>query len=57
MPFGLCSAPEVFQRKVHELIEGMQNVEVIADDFVVVGYVETQEEAIRSHDDHLVAFL
>ena len=38
MPFGLCSAPEVFQRKVHELIEGMQNVEVIADDFVVLGY-------------------
>ena len=57
MPFGLCSAPEVFQRRKHELIEGMPNVEVIADDFVVVGYGETQEDAIRNHDDHLVAFL
>lgn len=57
MPFGLCSAPEVFQRRMHELIEGMPNVEVIAYDFVVVGYGETQEDAIRNHDDHLVAFL
>ena len=57
MPFGLCSAPEVFQRRMHELIEGMPNVEVIADDFVVVGYGETQQDAIRNHDDHLVAFL
>ena len=23
MPFGICSAPEVFQRKIHELIEGL----------------------------------
>ena len=53
MPFGLCSAPEVFQSRMHELIEGMPNVEMIADDFVVVGYGETQEEAIRN----LVAFL
>ena len=57
MPFGLCSAPEVFQRMMHELIEGMPNVEVIADDLVIVGYGETQEDAIRNHDDHLVAFL
>ena len=57
MPFGICSVPEMFQRRMHELIGGMLNVEVIADDFVVVGYGETQEEAIRNHDDHLVAFL
>ena len=46
MSFGICSAPEVLQRRMHELIEGMPNVEVIADDFVVVGYGETQEEAM-----------
>ena len=28
-----------FQRKMHELIEGLNGVEVIADDFVVVGYL------------------
>ena len=37
LPFGIKSAPEIFQRKMHELIEGLIGVEVIADDFVVVG--------------------
>ena len=37
MPFGIRSGPEVFHRKMHELIEGLRGVEVIADDFVVVG--------------------
>ena len=31
MPFGIQSAPEVFQRKKHELIQGMPHVEVVAD--------------------------
>ena len=50
-------APEVFQRSMHKLIEGMPNIEVISDDFVVVGYGEMQEEAICNHDDNLMAFL
>ena len=45
MPFGLNSAPEVFQRKMHELIEGLEGVEVIADDFLVYRRGETQEAA------------
>ena len=57
MPFGIKSAPEVFQRKMHELIEGMPQVEVIADDFVVVGKGNTLEEANKDHDQHLLAFL
>ncbi len=57
MPFGIQSAPEVFQRRMHELIEGMPNVEVIADDFVVVGYRCTVEEAHQDHDKNLTAFL
>ncbi len=36
MPFGIDSAPEVFQRKMHELIEGLTGIEVIADDFLIV---------------------
>ena len=35
MPFGIRSAPEVFQRKMHELIEGLRGVEVIADDLLL----------------------
>ena len=57
LPFGISSAPEVFQRKMHELIEGLKGIEVVADDFIVVGYVDTMEEANRNHDNTLMAFL
>ena len=53
MPFGLSSAPEIFQRRMHELIEGLKGIEVIADDFVIVGYGDTQEAATASHDQRL----
>ena len=36
MPFGICSAPEIFQQRMYKLIEGLPGVEVVADDFVVV---------------------
>lgn len=57
MPFGISSAPEIFQRRIHELIEGLQGVEVVADDFVVVGFGKTVPEATRDHDRNLEAFL
>ena len=53
MPFGICSAPEIFQRKMHEVIEGLQGVEVVADDFLAVGHGESIEEANRDHDKNL----
>ena len=57
MPFGISSAPEVFQRRMHELIEGLRGIEVVADDFVVAGFGDTLEEAFRDHNKNLVAFL
>ena len=42
---------------MHELIEGLQGVEVIADDLMTVGYGKSQEEAVRDHDENLTAFL
>ncbi len=53
MPFGINSAPEVFQRRMHELVEDLEGVEVVADDFVVVGFGVSQEEASDNHDLHL----
>ena len=52
-----CSAPEFCQRRMYELIEGLQGVEVIADDFLILGYGDSQEEAIHSHEQNLAAFL
>ena len=57
MPFGISSAPEVFQRHIHEVIEGLQGVEVVAHDFVVVGFGDTVQEATRDHDHNLEIFL
>lgn len=57
MPFGICLAPEVFQHKMHELIEGLSGVEVIADDIMVVGFGDTEEESRRDHDQYLEAFM
>ena len=55
--FGISSAPEVFQRRMHELIEGLNGTEVVADDFTVAGFGDTLEEAVRDHNKNLVAFL
>ena len=57
MPFGLCSAPEIFQSRMHEMVEGMDGIEVIADDFLIFGCGNTQQEAIRDHDKILRRFL
>ena len=57
IPFGIYSAPEIFQRRMHEMIEGLQGVEVVADDFLVFGRGELLEEANRDHDKNLDALL
>ncbi|UYV65499.1 K02A2.6-like, partial [Cordylochernes scorpioides] len=35
MPFGISATPEEIQRRLHEVIEGLEGVEVIADDILV----------------------
>ena len=57
MPFGINSAPEIWQRRMYEHIEGLKGVEVIADDFLVVGYGDTPEEWKADHDRNVRAFL
>ena len=57
LPFGISSAPEVFQRKMHELVEGMSGIEVVADDFIVVGCGTTVEEATDARDRVIINFL
>ena len=57
LPFGICSAPEVFQRRMTEMVEGLKGVEVIADDFLIIGYGDTEEEASENHDNNVIQFL
>ena len=42
---------------MHQLVEGLSGVEVIADDFVVVGFGDSMEDAIQNHDQNLCRFL
>ena len=57
MPFGISSAPEVYQRRMHDIIQGLPGVEVIADDILVYGKGSTKEEYIQDHDHNLTKLL
>ena len=56
MPFGISSAPEVWQRTMHEFVEDLNGVEVIADDFLIAGFGDTEEEVLRSLETNERAF-
>ena len=49
MPFGIKSAPEEFQRRLNECLEGLENISVIADDILIHSTGDTPEEAEASH--------
>ena len=50
MPFGICSAPEEWQRRLDHCFEGLDNTQVIADDTIIYGSGENDAEADKSHD-------
>ena len=56
MPFGICSAPEVWQRTMHAFVEHLDGVEVIADDFLIAGFGKTEQEVNRSLEENERAF-
>ena len=56
MPFGISCAPEEWQRRMHEITEGLPGVEVIADDFLVFGTGKTVPEATKDPDEKLRRF-
>ena len=57
LPFGISSAPEVFQQRMHQLIEGLSGIEVLTDDLIVIGCGNNVEEANSDHDRAFVNFL
>ena len=57
MPFGINSAHEVWQQWMTQIMEGLNQVEVIADDFLIYGVGDTTEEAMTNHDLVLQTFL
>ena len=57
LPFGINVAPEEFQRRIDESLEGLEGVKAIADDILVWGDGDTREEAIADHDKRLISLL
>ena len=53
MPFGISSAPEEFQRRMHLVVQDLPGVEVIADDILVYGCGSTEQEFMQHHDANL----
>lgn len=51
MPFGIASAPEIFQAAMHHVLEGLPNVAVVMDDILLWG--KTKQE----HDHSLQLLL
>ena len=51
LPFGITSAPEHFQRKMSQILEGLKGVVCMMDDILVYG--STQAE----HNSHLISVL
>ena len=49
LPFGISSAPEEFQRHLHDILCGMNGVVNIADDIVAVGRGKSLAEAQVDH--------
>ena len=46
MPFGICSASEVLQKRVYKVFGDMQGVEVIADDMIISGATEEEHDQL-----------
>ena len=57
MPFGLKTAPEEYQKHQREVLEGLEGIQVIADDILVCGFGDTVDQANKNHDEHLRCLL
>ena len=54
MPFGISPAPEYFQRKLDQNLEGLNGIYKIADDILFTGRGASIDEAVKDHDANLL---
>ena len=57
MPFGISPAPEIFQQKLNQCLEGLRGIHIIADDVLITGRGDTLDAANHDHDVNMRAFL
>ena len=51
LPFGVASAPAIFQRTIENILQGIPNVSVYLDDILITG--KTEEEHLRTLEEVL----
>ena len=49
MPFGLVSAPEVYQKIMHDLVAEIDNAICYIDDLIVYGKTRDEHNATLEH--------
>ena len=57
MPYGIKPAPELFQQKLTQCLEGLKGIYIIADDILITGRGQSLQEANIDHDNNLRALL
>lgn len=57
MPFGISFAPEEFESNLQEKLADIEGVEVIRDDIIVIWFGDTQEQALRNHDENMTMLI
>ena len=54
MPYGISPAPEYFQQKLDQNLQGLPGIYRIADDLLITGEGDTKEDTDKDHDANLV---
>ena len=57
LPFGIKTAPEDYQRRIHESLQNLSGIEDIVEDILCVGEGDTYESAVEDHDRNLIALV
>lgn len=57
MPFGISPAPEEFARRLKNALDGLQGIATVADDIIVYGVGDSENEALADHNKKLHALL
>ena len=57
LPFGISPAPEIFQQRLTQNLEGLAGIHIVADDVLITGRGKTIEEATEDHNRNLTRFL
>ena len=57
MPFRISPAPECFQQKLDQNLEGLEGIYKVADDILITSCGKSKEEAVKHHDANLLKLL